>query len=134
MEAPPPNTPRSWPAALAAAGRMLLQGLGQLVYPNACRTCAEPLPPDAGAFCPACRAALLGDTSWTCPRCAGTVGPYAHVEGGCPRCRDERFAFDAAVRHGPYDGLLREVVLRLKHHSGEPLAEAVGALWAAHAA
>jgi ComF family protein len=37
------------------------------------------------------------------------------------------------VRLGPYDGLLREVVLRLKHRSSEGLAELMGELWAARA-
>jgi ComF family protein len=36
------------------------------------------------------------------------------------------------VRLGPYDGLLREVILRMKHLSGEGLAEIMGELWAAH--
>jgi ComF family protein len=31
---------------------------------------------------------------------------------------------------GPYEGLLREVVLRLKQRSGEGLAEVIGRLWA----
>jgi ComF family protein len=30
----------------------------------------------------------------------------------------------------PYDGLLREVVLRMKHWAGEDLAEVIAALWA----
>jgi ComF family protein len=33
---------------------------------------------------------------------------------------------------GPYEGLLREVVLRLKHSHGEGLAEMLGKLWAEH--
>jgi ComF family protein len=49
--------------------------------------------------------------------------------GGCVRCRDESFAFDAVLRLGPYDGVLRDAVLRLKHHSGEGLAELLGKLW-----
>ena len=40
--------------------------------------------------------------------------------------------FERAVRLGPYEGLLRDIVLRLKHRGGEALAEAVGAAWAAH--
>jgi ComF family protein len=51
------------------------------------------------------------------------------VEGGCVRCRGQRYAFDAATRLGPYDGLLRQVVLALKHGSGEGLAEQIGELW-----
>src|SRR5690242_10052802 len=109
MNAPAPSAPPSWLAALAAAGRTLLQGLGQLLYPNACRVCGAALPPDAGAFCPACKVALLTDPFPACPRCARTVGPFANLDGGCTRCRDDRFAFDRAVRLGAYDGLLKEV-------------------------
>jgi ComF family protein len=54
------------------------------------------------------------------------------TEGGCTSCRDVRLHFDRAVRLGPYDGLLRELILRLKHPAGEPLAEGLGDLWAAH--
>jgi predicted amidophosphoribosyltransferase len=35
------------------------------------------------------------------------------------------------MRLGPYDGLLREAVLRMKAAAGEPLAETLGRLWAA---
>src|SRR5205085_1670837 len=45
----------------------------------------------------------------------------------------EHFAFESVLRLGPYDGVLRDLVLRLKHHSGEGLAELVGALWAQQA-
>ena len=37
------------------------------------------------------------------------------------------------TRLGPYEGLLREVILRLKSWHGEGLAEVVGKLWADHA-
>jgi len=53
------------------------------------------------------------------------------VVGGCVRCRGESFAFEAVVRLGPYDGLLRDVVLRLKQSGGEALAEVMGELWGA---
>jgi ComF family protein len=33
------------------------------------------------------------------------------------------------VRLGGYDGPLRDVILRMKHHSGEALAELLGELW-----
>jgi ComF family protein len=56
---------------------------------------------------------------------------YAATEEGCPRCRDDRFAFDRAFRLGPYAGVLRDVILQMKEGSGEALAETVGHLWAA---
>jgi ComF family protein len=113
--------------------RTLAQGFLQLIYPAACWACGQGLPTEQAAFCPACRLALTGDCSPTCPRCASTVGLFANVDQGCLKCRGESFAFEGALRLGPYEGLLREVVLRLKQASGEGLAEAVGALWAEHA-
>src|SRR5947209_12412447 len=124
---------------VAEAGRALARGLVDLVYPPACLLCGRPPPPadgdpagradeDAGPFCASCRGALAGDPHPACPRCAATVGPFARVEGGCNVCRGDAFAFERAVRLGPYDGLLRAVVLRLKHATGEGLAEVMGVL------
>jgi ComF family protein len=55
------------------------------------------------------------------------------VEEGCTVCRKTPYHFDEVIRLGPYDGLLRDVVLRMKRSSGEGLAERIGALWFAHA-
>jgi ComF family protein len=41
-------------------------------------------------------------------------------------------AFESAFRLGLYDGLMRDVILAMKHRSGETLAECVGRLWANH--
>ncbi len=114
--------------------RPLLYGLLHLLYPAACHVCRVPLAPAAGPFCDACRSALTDDPHDTCPRCAGTVGPYAHVAEGCPRCRPLRLPFEQAVRLGSYEGTLRDAILRLKHLSGETLAELLGELWAEYAA
>jgi ComF family protein len=134
MDAPPPKSEASWLDTLTSAGRALVQGFGQLLYPNACRLCNEPIAPDAGTFCTACKASLLSDTHPACPRCAATVGPFVHLEGGCTNCREVRLAFDRAFRLGPYDARWKETVLHLKHHTGEGLAEAVGELWAGRCA
>src|SRR5206468_658598 len=80
-------------------------------------------------FCDSCRTALTDDPHPQCPRCAASVGPFAQ---GCVHCRGLSFPFDQVVRLGPYrEGHpLREVILRMKHASGESLAEVVGELWA----
>jgi ComF family protein len=114
-------------------GRELGRGLLHLLYPGLCHVCYQPLPQNRDHFCDACRAGLLRLDEWVCPRCAATVGPFTHVADGCTHCRGRKLFFDRAVRLGPYDGLLREVVLRMKHAAGEPLAELVGELWAARA-
>jgi ComF family protein len=108
----------------------MLQGLLHLFYPAACHVCEAPLPPDGGPFCPACREVLTTDRYPTCPRCAATVGPHAHVAGGCTRCRGVRFHFERVVRLGYYEGALRDVILRMKQARHEGLAELVGELWA----
>src|SRR5437016_803841 len=38
------------------------------------------------------------------------------------------------ARLGPYEGVRRDIVLKMKHGHHDGLAEAVGELWAAHAA
>jgi ComF family protein len=110
------------------------RGLVQLVYPGACLACDAPLGEPDRDFCPACRAALTADPHATCRRCASTLGPGLPPADDCARCRGQSYAFARAVRLGPYEGVRRDVVLKMKHGQHEGLAEAVGELWAAHAA
>jgi ComF family protein len=110
------------------------RGLLELVYPGVCGVCHRPLGGEPGDFCAACRAALTDDPHATCPRCASTLGPGVAPGDDCVRCRGESCQFERVVRLGPYEGLRREIVLRLKHGHHEGLAEAVGELWAAAAA
>ena len=119
-----------FPAWLTAAARAVGQGLLHLIYPGLCHVCGRPQQPPAAPFCDPCRRALTFDDEPTCPRCAATVGPFAADPAGCVRCRDEGFAFDGVLRLGPYRGVLRDTVLRLKRRSGEALAELVGGLFA----
>ena len=119
---------------LSTLGRDLGHGLLSLLYPSICAACGLSLPPEQKHFCHRCRTLLTNDPHATCPRCASTVGAFADVEGGCVHCRNDALHFERAVRLGPYDGLLRELILRMKHAAGESLAEQLGALWAEHAA
>ena len=106
----------------------LADGLLQLAYPPICWTCQTLQPQLRQGVCPKCRERLTADPLPACPRCSSTVGPFAILEGGCGQCRSESFAFDQALRLGPYDPTWREVILRMKH--GWSLAEVVGRLWA----
>jgi ComF family protein len=123
-----------WFATMISAGRTLTRGLVHLLYPNTCWVCGQDLTEDQDGFCTPCRTALTIDPHPTCPRCSSSVGPYANLEDGCNQCRNVSFGFDRVLRLGPYEGLLREVILRLKNWHGEGLAEVVGKLWARHAA
>ena len=118
---------------LTNLGCELGRGLLQVLYPPACAVCGQALGLEGQPLCGACRAALTAEPFATCPRCGGTVGPFALLEDGCSRCRNSPFHFQQVSRLGPYDGLLRDVILRLKHPTGEGLAEAVGMLWAERA-
>jgi ComF family protein len=84
-------------------------------------------------FCCVCQQELFTDAKAACSHCAATIGPHGSPDGHCQFCRGAGFAFDAAVRLGEYDGLLRQVVLRLKDWRGEGMAELVAAAWAVRA-
>lgn len=114
-------------------GRELLLGARHLLYPGCCLLCGQLLSDSAAHFCFECRRDVFTDSHITCPRCAGTIGPYAIVHGRCIACRTEPFAFEQTLRLGAYDGLLREVVLRLKSQHSESLAELLGETWAEQA-
>lgn len=112
--------------------RSLLDGFLQLLYPSTCWVCSKLTTSRVPLVCDDCARSLTHDPHPTCPRCSSTVGPFVVLDKGCPVCRDESFAFDRALRMGPYEGALRNAVLRMKNAAGEEFAEVVGTLWAKH--
>jgi ComF family protein len=113
----------------------IARGLLDLVYPPICWVCEVLQPRLDDGVCPPCLHKITHDPHPTCPRCSSTVGPHVHMEGGCIHCRDVSFAFDQALRLGPYhqhtpaENLLRAVILRMKHKGGQGLADVIGRLW-----
>lgn len=107
----------------------ILRGIGQLVFPNPCLIC-DRIETDSSPFrhglCNDCRCAISPDGDLACPRCAITVGPHSDLSGGCSECRGESLGFDGALRLGPYEGELRNAILRVKSIRGEGLAEMLG--------
>ncbi len=104
----------------------LLRGLVDLLYPPRCLLCGQVPSRPRERFCDPCAAGLFHDPHLVCPRCAARVGPFAVRDGSCAACRQNPVPFSAAVRLGPYDGPLREAVLRLKSARSEGLAELLG--------
>lgn len=109
--------------------RQLVSGILQLVYPGACCGCGSSVPEVFDHFCESClRTLFCGDRHY-CRRCGESIGQHASIAEGCPACRNESLVFDAVIRIGAYDGLLRQLVLRMKHAANEGLAEVVAAQW-----
>jgi ComF family protein len=113
-----------------ATCRDTLRGVVDLLYPPSCRFCGAATAGGVRPFCTPCEAALTEDPFATCPRCGSSIGPYALLEDGCSRCRDDRFRFDAVIRLGRYRDTLREAVIRSKHSAEELLAHGLGVLLA----
>ena len=104
----------------------LLTGL-----PGGLHTCLQAIGSANSSFCVDCRSALETDRFAACWRCGSTIGPHEEVMDGCSRCRKTSFHFSRVFRLGTYEGLLREVVLRMKSQAGESLAWSMGELFAA---
>ncbi|MHC4472737.1 MAG: ComF family protein, partial [Planctomycetota bacterium] len=64
-----------------------------------------------------------------CPVCAGELGPGA-PPSACPDCARLRPRFDACTAVGRYDGLLKELVTRMKYGRDAALAHPLGELLA----
>jgi ComF family protein len=113
--------------------RDVWRGLLELVFPNSCLICDMPQG-EADHFshglCPICLKSVEADPLPSCSRCAATIGPHADTTEGCVVCRNHRFEFDATIRLGPYDGRLKEAVIRQKFSTGEGLAEMMGRILA----
>lgn len=109
--------------------KTLANTLLDAVYPPACLVCDAPLKSGPLMLCEPCRTAIVNDPFPYCPRCSSTIGPGIDATAGCLKCPPRAFAFKSASRLGPYDGRLRDAILKMKHAAGESLAETLGALW-----
>jgi ComF family protein len=102
-------------------------GVGlDLIFPPECAHCRQPIESSAlGLLCAECRSTLV-DRRVACPRCGSLR--RASADADCLVCRDERFAFESVLRLGPYEGVLRLAVLRIKRPEHRALALALGDL------
>jgi ComF family protein len=124
---------------LRAGAAACWSGAWALLFPPRCACCQEDLPGPLGEvlLCEACREQLAPPDWEGCPRCGGTAprqaagggAPFPSRSAGCPLCTARRFAFDGVVVLGEYDALLREVILRMKRPTAEPLARVMGELF-----
>lgn len=111
--------------------REVWDGLVRLVFPGpgGCPVCGADVDT---ALCPACRdeiAALSGQPH--CDRCGRffSSGPVPAPQL-CRDCRQAQWPFEYCRAHGPYEGLLRDAVHRLKYDRRRDLAGPLGELMA----
>lgn len=101
-----------------------------LLYPRTCLACGGgPLPRGRTWLCVRCLARIEPLGPSPCPVCSGALG-VAEAVSGCPDCRRLRPRFDGAVAVGAYDGLLSELVTRMKYGRDATLAWPLGELLA----
>ena len=113
------------PATSFSAVRVAAGALADLAFPPRCVACGcatADEAPDSRDWCPDCLNDLQVFEDAGCPRCAA---PLVGDSTACSVCRDESWAFDRAVALGPYDGLLRHLLLLGKQPGGERGVRAV---------
>ncbi|QDV72680.1 phosphoribosyltransferase family protein [Botrimarina mediterranea] len=112
-------------ASIRTAAAQLLD----VAFPPTCVACGRGASSglrEVEGFCPDCEAELGVFDEPVCGRCAAPLVGTAPSVVDCPACRQERWAFDGAVALGPYDGLLRRLVLTGKGRAGEAAMAALG--------
>lgn len=96
-----------------------------LLFTQECLACQTEL--SAGhvgvPLCDACLAEIPPVDWPVCRRCAAKVPEYPGHVATCPRCDENRLRFDATYSLGHYEGLLRDLVLRMKTDRREQLAQ-----------
>ena len=88
--------------------------------------CGEALDrPTPAAFCRACLHEFAEFHPPYCPGCGATVPQPLAAGKTCGHCGGGKTRYDLAVSLGPYEGLLREQLLRAKKPTGEQVAVAL---------
>jgi len=100
---------------------MLAEALAQTFLPSTCAICGLALPwrESRAGVCPIC---WQGATPHVLPVCPACGTPEVEGEGPCLGCRDTPPPWRAAASFGPYEGVLRELVLLFKSGGRDELA------------
>lgn len=94
-------------------------GLHDLVMPRACAACGSAMSADESGLCVDCTLNLSECISGDyCKSCGRSRGPHILKSGICTSCelKESPLRFDGFARVGKYDGALRTLILRFKHH------------------
>ena len=116
-----------------------------LIFPSACLGCEKELPSDVSEqdagnlpvsfiywqqshWCSACWQKLALRTADRCPKCSAVLSKPNPYPDGCVYCHGSDLRFDHAWSVGNYQGLLQELVVRMKNQHDEALAVQLGRL------
>jgi ComF family protein len=109
--------------------RLGVAGLNFL-FPPRCPACGHSgtEPTLLPQLCSACEEAMLFPLPSLCRRCGRKVVGGPLKTDDCPRCRREKCHFELVITLGPYEGTLRQAILRMKHADEQSLTAALGVL------
>lgn len=117
--------------------RHLRKHLSRLLLERRCLACGAPVRGKergllGGRLCADCAAALARREKGFCPRC-GEINAWPALEPSpCARCLVAPPPWQRFLFHGVYEGMLRELILRLKLGGELPLARLFGLLLLEH--
>jgi ComF family protein len=106
---------------------MLAEALAKTFLPSTCAICGLALPwrESRAGVCPICWQGVVPHVGPACPTCGS---PEVEAEGPCLACRTAAPPWRAAASFGPYDGVLRELVLLFKSRGRDELAAPLSGL------
>jgi len=105
---------------LQSAGNRALD----LLFPPICVSCKADIDEVLQGInlCQGCREQIQTVTWPTCRRCAARVPEIPGPISECGHCRDDKLRFDRVFTLGSYEGLLGELVVKMKRDRSERLA------------
>ena len=119
----------------SGAAMVMRRGVADLLFPPSCANCAVDLcePARAGCDVSLCDSCLEGMEVFAEPMCglcgAPVPGFVTPAKSTCYRCSKRKLWFDETMALGSYEGLLGEIVLRMKSAEGDSLSLAMGRLF-----
>lgn len=116
----------AWRAVTRVLRSTLLDNFASVLFPADCRVCGDPLCGFSRIpVCDSCWKNLPLQSGSLCPCCGESLG-IVEDEALCRRCRLAAPAFEKAVAHGLYSGIMRSLLHLLKYDGIRPVAERFG--------
>ena len=101
----------------------VVRNVQDLFFPPTCLGCDASIDTVDGeiSLCSEC-VDQLKQIEWpVCPRCSERVPEYEGQVLDCGRCRHDKLRFDRAIAWGQYEGLLGELIVKMKYDRSERL-------------